>query len=1097
MTDRNRRWGETSFTVAIAGASLGVYAAWLSDLAPFDPNVSLEWWTLAALFVLAQAAVVHLALPGRTVTFTMVEIPIVLGLFLALPGDLVLAIAAGGAIALAIDRASGLSEASFEIARSMLGTVVAVTVFRLVAHPGDVGAVTWLAAYLAAGAMTFVRAATVSARGAIADGKWRLDQVRGDSVLELVPTLLNTSVGLIGVLLLETAPFAIVFLIVPCAIVLVAYRSLAARQREDRGVRFLYGCMHVIDVAPDIESMLFSLVSRIGASFRAEVAEIVLYPNGSSPGVRYVSRAGAATSEATDDAGERRIGALGAPILLPGPDADDELRLWMSDRGIREAVSVPITGNDQHVGYILAGNRVSRREHFDSRDLEVLRNLGRHVGLVTERAQMDGRLRTSMRHATLLASIVQSSRDAIVSVTPDGTIATWNPGAEALFGVPEHEAVGRSASILSPSDPGSFPAGLADVLEGHRLQSEAEYLRGDGSRVPVSLRVSPIHDGSGWVVGVSAIFRDERERRRREAELGRSEQRLRGVFEDAPVGMVLCGPDGTISRTNAALCRLAGRSQDELRGLPLDDLLRPVEPNRSGDGPAGQALEDPGGIVDATLVASTGRTVLVHSTTSTIPGVDGGDPSELTTIEDVTERADAGLRLRETEARFRRVVLALSGLRDRATVPNAVAEAARELTNADYAVVGIVTEDGRGIEGLVISGVDSAAEEWVRREGSPEVDAFERWIVEATAQGRVMDGPQLSARLSSIGVPVRPEETSLLGIPIAHDDQSVGYLVLASVHGRIFDDRDEEVATALASQAVVAIENARVHAQNVELVKRLRGVSARLRRANAVKSDFLASLSHELKTPLSTIMLASDMLQDPASPLPRARARDWGAKIHTNARHLLGLVEDLIDLSRIEAGRLDLDVRSIEVDPLIHDTIGALSPLSDERRITVDVPSPTRQVILADPLRTRQVLLNLLSNAIKFTPEGGRVWVEVTTERGEVTVAVHDSGIGIARRDVRRIFEPFERAAKSSAPGAGLGLTISLNIMRLLDGRLEVSSTPGEGSTFKAVFRCAGRRRKASPRARARSDGAETGARATGRTRRAIPVSASTVEERP
>lgn len=1053
-----RTWLLAGLTLAMAATALGIYAASLSELAPFDPDFSPPWWMLAPLFFLAEVAVVHLPLGRQTLSFTLVEIPVVLGLFLAAPSDLIFAQLLGAGVALLVHRRLNPTKLAFNLANYALGTAVAVTVFRSIAHPGDVGAMTWLAAYLATAAMTIVGAVAISAGMSIAEWKPQLEALARGSLLGLTTALLNTSAGLIGVLLLDVTPYAIVLVLVPSAILLIAYRSLAARQREDRSVRFLYGSMRAIEAAEDTATMLRSLVSRLRETFRAELAEIVLFPGASWLGVRSALLPGGddGVLEETEMAPfDEQLKEFREPrLLISGREIDEDLRSWMSHRGLREAMVVPVRGQERDVGCIIVADRRSDQEGFDGRDLELVQTLAHQTGLAIERAQMLDRLRDSLREVGSLATIVRSSPDAIISWTPEGTIATWNPGAEHLFGLSAREAVGQPATILVPSEQEvGFAANLTHALEGDRLEEETEYVLTDGSRVPVSLRMSPIHDVDGRIVGATSIIRDERDRRRREQELRRSEERFRKVFEEGSVGMVLSDLDLKILRANRAFCQLVGYTQERLRGVPLDTLVHVVGTNGS-PGPERQGIPDRsvGGERDARLMTSSGSVLLVH--TSAWPIHDGEDArsSVLTMVEDVTERALGEQRLRETEARFRRVVLALAGLRDRGMVLQAVADAARELTSADYALVSVADPGGDKIEASVLSGVDAAASEWLDRGESPAVKSFERWVVAAIRQARLIRDPELGESLAAASVPVRPGTTSLLGVPIAHGEQALGYLLLASRGGVTFDASDEQVAAAFASQAVVAIENARVHAENVELVERLRGVSSRLRRANALKSDFLANLSHELKTPLSTILLASDVMRDPSNELPRSRARQWSERVHSNASHMLSLVDNLVDLSMIEAGRLDLTVRSVPVVSLIEDAMAVVGPIADERDITLELATHVDARIQADALRARQVLLNLLSNAIKFTPPGGRVWVDVTRSDEEVTVAVHDTGIGIARRDLERILEPFERAAKDAGPGAGLGLAISADIMRLLDGRLDISSAPGKGSTFAAVF---------------------------------------------
>ncbi|MFA5889848.1 MAG: ATP-binding protein [Actinomycetota bacterium] len=232
--------------------------------------------------------------------------------------------------------------------------------------------------------------------------------------------------------------------------------------------------------------------------------------------------------------------------------------------------------------------------------------------------------------------------------------------------------------------------------------------------------------------------------------------------------------------------------------------------------------------------------------------------------------------------------------------------------------------------------------------------------------------------------------------------------------------------------------------------------NAELTQANDAKSLFLANVSHELRTPLSGILIASEMLHDPAFGMfSEEKVRDLGGKILSSGRHLLALIDDLLDLSRIEAGRLELRPQPVDVALLLDDLRLTIEPAAAEKRVKVDIPSGGDCRIYADPVRALQVLFNLASNAVKFTPSGGRVWLEVTKSKGDVAIAVHDTGIGIARRDLVRIFEPFEQVSDRRMGGAGLGLAVSKRIVDLHGGSIKVSSVPGKGSRFTAVFSAA------------------------------------------
>jgi signal transduction histidine kinase len=236
-------------------------------------------------------------------------------------------------------------------------------------------------------------------------------------------------------------------------------------------------------------------------------------------------------------------------------------------------------------------------------------------------------------------------------------------------------------------------------------------------------------------------------------------------------------------------------------------------------------------------------------------------------------------------------------------------------------------------------------------------------------------------------------------------------------------------------------------------VSELDRANAALHEQTAARTRFLASVSHELRTPLHAILVTAQLLADPslARRDPR-RAQGLPAVIEGTGRHVLRLIDDLVDLSRIELHDLRLEVVSLDLGVLLADVEHQVRPLAAEREIRLTMARGTGLRILADPLRLRQVLLNLLANAIKYTPPGGNVRLQLHVRAGILRLSVHDTGIGIAAADLDRAFEPFERLAGSDVPGAGLGLPIARRIMELHGGSLEATSLPGAGSVFTACL---------------------------------------------
>jgi signal transduction histidine kinase len=288
---------------------------------------------------------------------------------------------------------------------------------------------------------------------------------------------------------------------------------------------------------------------------------------------------------------------------------------------------------------------------------------------------------------------------------------------------------------------------------------------------------------------------------------------------------------------------------------------------------------------------------------------------------------------------------------------------------------------------------------------------------------------------------------TLLGVPLLREGMPIGVIVLWRKAVRPFTDKQIELITTFADQAVIAIEN-------VRLFDEIQDKNRQLQLASEHKSQFVSSMSHELRTPLNAIIGLTEMMVKNATRFGTEKAQEPLRRVNAAGTHLLGLINEILDLSKIEAGKLELNPEPVNLARLIDEVIGTAGQLAEKNKNRLIVEAQENLGPLnADSMRLKQILLNLLSNACKFTKEGevalrvrkvadGRDWVEL---------AVADSGIGLTAEQQAKLFQDFSQADSLTARrygGTGLGLAISRKLARMMGGDVTVTSEPGKGSVF-------------------------------------------------
>ncbi|MCW2949859.1 MAG: putative two-component system sensor kinase, partial [Thermoleophilia bacterium] len=392
---------------------------------------------------------------------------------------------------------------------------------------------------------------------------------------------------------------------------------------------------------------------------------------------------------------------------------------------------------------------------------------------------------------------------------------------------------------------------------------------------------------------------------------------------------------------------------------------------------------------------------------------------------------------------------ALSEERSLEGVLRRIIELACELVDARYGALGVLDEEGDELAQFITVGADAAT-----RAAIGDLPTGRGILGVLIRESQPLRITNMADDPRSVGFPPNhPPMTSFLGVPIVSRGEVKGRIYLTEKRGSAsFSDEDERVVVTLASQAAIAIQSAELYEGFTGAARDLAGANTTLRQADLHKSAFLTNMSHELRTPLNSIIGYTTLLMEDGGNLTAEQIDDL-AVIRSSGTHLLSLISDLLDLSTIEAGTLELRVSEVDVSQALRDAVTSLRPQADDSGVEMVVEAPEALSITCDRSRVKQILLNVLANAVKFTTNGTIYSTLTEVESGGVRIEIHDTGPGIPPEDLDRIFEPFFQSGSAFArrprrsEGAGLGLAITQMLAQAHGGRVSVASRFGDGTT--------------------------------------------------
>jgi PAS domain S-box-containing protein len=676
-------------------------------------------------------------------------------------------------------------------------------------------------------------------------------------------------------------------------------------------------------------------------------------------------------------------------------------------------------------------------------------------------------LRRTKEHL-IFSSVMEVADDAIISMDANQRITLFNQGAEKIFGYAAHEILGQSLDMLLPARFRNlhyrYIEEFAKSSYGTRRMDQRGDIWGqrkDGNEFPAEASIVRL-DLDGKQI-FTVILRDMTKRKQAEEALRESEKRYRTLVETADDAILLLDLEFNHIFENSAFYRGLGFKRGENIGkghfarVHPDDVPQLITQM--------DELFETGKLTSEYRIQHKDGRWLHRFSKSVVVYDDHHKPEAILTImRDITERKQDEDMLKQRAAQLDLInkiggkiasVLALDSLLELAT------RLVQETFNYHHVAIFFVDN---GI--LRLKSVAGFYKDYfpVGRHTQRMNEGINGWVA-THGQKLIANDVRDELRYISL-IPEHTITKAELCLPIKIADRTVGILDIQSPQTNSFTENDIVAVEALTTQIAVAIENARLYEEVQEertlLAQRIEERTAELSKANAelsrvarLKDEFLANMSHELRTPLNAILNLSEALEEQVYGPLNGKQLKYIFTVKESGRHLLALINDILELSKIEAGKLNLQIAPVLVESICQTSLRMIKQNAHKKNISIEFNSTLDKTtkIQADARRFKQILVNLLSNAVKFTPQDGAIGLNVVDdpEQHQIQFIVWDSGIGIANEDIKRLFQPFVQLDSSLSrqyEGTGLGLALVYQLTEMHGGTVSVESKIREGSRF-------------------------------------------------